>query len=279
LSRRCRRCLALLGAVLRCGRGLAWPTPRALVLLVGVLSGPLFAVRERFGRNTTPQSAEHPTARAALLEVERPVGSRLARHGGEIKLGRAARRRAARWPHRGRRDPGSRCPALLAAAFPQGTVVQHAGYTGRPHPPPRPTKADDGFGPARRGWLERVSWNSGATLLDRQALHFWVGVHTTTGIAAAASCWPFCAPSRRRSRCARKWRRGWKRRRGQRRQTASCGSTTSDADHIPHHVPQPRQQQQPAVCRLFAFIGPLARRPGPTAPTSTGKQIACPQSE
>src|SRR5207245_10311496 len=72
--------------------------------------------------------------RAVVLEVERPAQGRVACHEGEVQLGRAARRRAARGPYRSGRDPGSRCTALVAAAVPQGTVVLHAGHTGHSHP-------------------------------------------------------------------------------------------------------------------------------------------------
>src|SRR5262249_50855841 len=57
------------------------------------------------------------------------------RHGGEIELGGDARCLAPLGTHRGRHHPGSRCPALVAAAVPQGPVVLHAEHTGRPHPP------------------------------------------------------------------------------------------------------------------------------------------------
>src|SRR5262249_43750438 len=79
---------------------------------------------------------QHPTARAALLEVEGPAQGRLARHGGEVQLGGDARCLATRLTHRGRPHPGSRCPALVAPALPQGPLVLHTGHSGRPHPPP-----------------------------------------------------------------------------------------------------------------------------------------------
>src|SRR5262245_41366418 len=47
-----------------------------------------------------------------------------------------ARCLATRRTHRSRHDPESRCPALVAAALPQGPVVLHARHTARPHPPP-----------------------------------------------------------------------------------------------------------------------------------------------
>src|SRR5262249_31940423 len=87
-------------------------------------------------RNTDTQSAEHSAARTALLEVTRPAESCVARHGREIELGGDARCLATRGTHRSRYHPGSRCPAVVAAAVPQGTVVLHAGHSGRPHPPP-----------------------------------------------------------------------------------------------------------------------------------------------
>src|SRR5262249_23740801 len=85
-------------------------------------------------RNTDPPSAEYSAARAALLEVARPAQGRLARHEGEVQLGGEARCLATRGTHRSGRDPGSRCPAVMAAAFPQGPLVLHAGHTGRSHP-------------------------------------------------------------------------------------------------------------------------------------------------
>src|SRR5262245_43946127 len=56
-------------------------------------------------------------------------------HSGEIKLGGDARCLAARLTHRSRHHAGSRCPALRAAALPQGPVVLHEGRPARPHPP------------------------------------------------------------------------------------------------------------------------------------------------
>src|SRR5262249_2945413 len=73
---------------------------------------------------------EHQTtgARVDAIRVE-------ARHEGEVELGGAARCLATRLTHRDRPHPGSRCPALLAAAFLQGPVGLHAGHPGRPYPP------------------------------------------------------------------------------------------------------------------------------------------------
>src|SRR5262249_59822189 len=53
----------------------------------------------------------------------------------DIELARDGRCLSSLGTHRARHHPGSRCPALVAAAVLQGSVVLHTGPPARSHPP------------------------------------------------------------------------------------------------------------------------------------------------
>src|SRR5215831_10043762 len=70
-----------------------------------------------------------------MIQVSTPPRQGANTHAARGALGGEARCLATRGTHRSHHHPGSRCPALVAAAVPQGPVLLHAGHTGRPHPP------------------------------------------------------------------------------------------------------------------------------------------------